>query len=363
MRLPNGYGSVHKLSGKRRKPWRVRITLQRCLVDGKAKQIYGNLGYYATQKEALQALADYNENPYDLTVGRLTFKTLYEKWSEKHFPTVSESNVKGYKAAFKLCSDIENMVLTDIKLDHLQQIADKSGKNYPTLRKYKVLLGLMYDYAVIHEYLPPEKRELIKYIDIKSAGNPNAFNRKPFSKKQIKAIWDAKDSNEYVSVVLILIYTGLRIGELLDLKKEDIHLEERWFFVKESKTATGIREVPIAEKIVPLFECWMKKNSDYLICSPSEKHFTYRNYYDSYWVPVMVQLNMGQLVPVEDKKKPTYKGHRPHDARHTCISLLTEVCVDERILQQIVGHKGQNVTRAVYTHIDLPYKLEAINKI
>ena len=142
MRLPNGYGSVHKLSGKRRKPWRVRITLQRCLVDGKAKQIYGNLGYYATQKEALQALADYNENPYDLTVGRLTFKTLYEKWSEKHFPTVSESNVKGYKAAFKLCSDIENMVLTDIKLDHLQQIADKSGKNYPTLRKYKVLGNL-----------------------------------------------------------------------------------------------------------------------------------------------------------------------------------------------------------------------------
>lgn len=68
----------------------------------------------------------------------------------KTFPTVSESNVKGYKAAFKLCSDIENMVLTDIKLDHLQQIADKSGKNYPTLRKYKVLLGLMYDYAVIH---------------------------------------------------------------------------------------------------------------------------------------------------------------------------------------------------------------------
>lgn len=42
MRLPNGYGSVHKLSGKRRKPWRVRITLQRCLVDGKAKQIYEN---------------------------------------------------------------------------------------------------------------------------------------------------------------------------------------------------------------------------------------------------------------------------------------------------------------------------------
>ena len=45
------------------------------------------------------------------------------------------------------------------------------------------------------------------------------------------------------------------------------------------------------------------------------------------------------------------------------MSLLTEAGVDERIIQQIVGHKGQNVTQVVYTHIDLPNKLEAINKI
>ena len=77
--------------------------------------------------------------------------------------------------------------------------------------------------------------------------------------------------------ILILIYTGCRIGELLELKKEDIHLDERWFYVKEAKTQAGIREVPIAEKIV--------------------------------------------------------------------------------------GYKGQSITQIVYTHIDLPYKLEAINKI
>ena len=55
--------------------------------------------------------------------------------------------------------------------------------------------------------------------------------------------------------------------------------------------------------------------------------------------------------------------HRAHDTRHTCVSLLTEAGVDERIIKKIVGHKGQGVTETVYTHLELPIKLEAINKI
>jgi integrase len=67
-----------------------------------------------------------------------------------------------------------------------------------------------------------------------------------------------------MTVILILIYTGVRISELLDLEKKDIHLDERWFFVRESKTESGIREVPIAEKIVPFFEYWLSRDCDYL---------------------------------------------------------------------------------------------------
>ena len=55
--------------------------------------------------------------------------------------------------------------------------------------------------------------------------------------------------------------------------------------------------------------------------------------------------------------------HRPHDTRHTCVSLLTAAGVDERLIQKIVGHKGQGVTQAVYTHLEIQTLLEAINKI
>ena len=55
--------------------------------------------------------------------------------------------------------------------------------------------------------------------------------------------------------------------------------------------------------------------------------------------------------------------HRPHDTRHTCISLLASAGVDERIVKKIVGHKGQGVTQVVYTHFEIVELIDAINKI
>lgn len=365
MRNANGFGSVYKLSGKRRKPWAARKTIDWTYDEetGKSYPVYSFVGYYETRAQALTALVEYNKDPYDLHHDTITFAEVYDRWSEIHYENTSKSNINGYKAAYALCGGIKNMPIRQIKLEHLQKVVDESGKNTPTLKKLKILFGLMYDYAVIHEIIPQDKRDMVRYVDISKAGNPNAIKRSIFTNSEISTLWSLYKSNYYLSVVLILIYTGVRISELLELKKEDIHMDERWFYVGKSKTEAGIREVPIAEKIVPFFEYWMQKECDHLICTPDEEPFTYRNYYDSYWIPLMIQLGWGKFVVVEGKKEPVYEGHRPHDARHTCVSLLTAAGVDERIIRKIVGHKGQGVTEIVYTHIDLPSKLEAINLI
>ncbi len=350
MKLPNGFGSVYKLSGNRRKPYRAIVT-ERWLIDtetGKWKQKRKTIGYYESKKEALQALADYNKSPYDVDASKVTFQEVFERWSEEHFPTVSESNAKGYRAAYLLCEPIANKRMVDVKLDDLQYIADTSGKNTPTLRKYKVLVGSMFKYAVIHDIIPPDMNKT-QYIDIKKAGNPNAYNREPFSKAEIEKVWKWKDTNGYFNVILMLIYSGCRISELLDLKKENVNIKERWFDVTAAKTEAGIRKVPISDKVLPFFEYWYNLNDcEYLLSTPEGKHFEYRNYYDSYWKPLIEQLGM---------------SHRPHDTRHTCISLLAEAGVDDRLVKKIVGHKGQGVTQQVYTHFEIQALLEAINKI
>ena len=257
--------------------------------------------------------------------------------------------MKAYSAAYKCCAFLYKMKVVDIKLDHLQRAIDSSGKNSPTLKNIKNMFGLMWDYAVVHEIVSAEKRKMIHYVDITKAGNPNKVDRAPFTKEEIDKLWKAEAGNDYISVVLIMIYTGLRIGELLDLQKEDVHLEERWINVRKSKTTAGVREVPIAEKIVPLVRKWMSKDCDRLICNSSGSHMSYYVFRENYWMSLMETLGM--------------EKHRPHDTRHTCVSMLTETGADPRIIRQIVGHKGQGVTEAVYTHVDLPAKLEAINKI
>lgn len=351
MKLPNGYGSVSKMSGKRRHPWRVRKTAKWAMdpTTGKAKQLYITVGYYATKAEALQALSDFNKDPFDLKFSSKTMKEVYEEWSERKFAEISDQNVKGYRAAWKLCEPIQNMRFVDIRIDHLQKLADESGKNTPTLKKFKVMLKGLFDYAVIHGIITNDKN-VVSYIDINRAGNPNARSHTPFTADQVGRLWEVHEGNEYYSIILMLIYTGLRIGELLDLEKKDVHLDERWFFVKESKTDAGIRSVPIAKKIMPFFEYWYNKNDcPYLISTPDAQHFEYRNYFDSYWKPLLKHIGM--------------ESHRPHDTRHTCISMLTAAKVDERFIQKIVGHKGQNVTRQVYTHLEIEELITEIDKI
>lgn len=345
MRLPNGYGSIYKLSGNRRKPWCVRKTTG---WKDNGQPIYTFIGYYATRADALTALADYNKDPYDLQLSSVTFAELYERWSEEHFQRISHSGVNSYSSAYRSCGKISSMRVVDIKLDHLQQTMDDSGKNSPTLKTMKNLFGLMYDYAVVHEIITPDKREMIRYLDTSKPGNPNKMDRKIFTHKEIQKLWEMQDANAYIPVILIMVYSGVRIGELLALEKTDVHLDERWFYVKEAKTVAGIREVPIAEKIVPAMEKWISRSCDHLICSGADAPLPYYTFRDNYWKAVMDILDM---------------DHKPHDTRHTCISLLTEAGVDQRIIRKIVGHKGQGVTETVYTHLELPVKLEAINRI
>lgn len=349
MKLPNGFGSISKLSGNRRKPWRVRKTDGWEIVDGKLKQKFINVGCYESQAEALLALAEYNKDPYDLGLSTITIAEVYERWSERKFEEISDSNAKGYEAAFKLCEKIKKMRFVDLKIDHIQKIIDESGKNTPTLKKFKILMKALFEYAVIHGIIPKE-RNIVEYLDISKAGNPNALNREPFSKKEIDRLWEVVNANEYISVVLILIYSGLRIGELLTLKKSEVNLTERYFNITKSKTNSGIRLVPISHKILPFVEHWMQKNDcEYLISTPDAKYMEYRNYYDTYWKPLLKVFDMD--------------SHRPHDTRHTCVSLLTTAKVDERYIQKIVGHKGQNVTTQVYTHLEIQELVNEIDKI
>lgn len=189
-----------------------------------------------------------------------------------------------------------------LRLYHKPSILERGLFFIPFFKKGCDSMKLPNGFGTVYKQ-PGKERNMVEYLNIKNAGNPNALNREPFSKAEVNRIWKVKDTNIYYTIILMLIYSGCRISELLDLKKEDIDLEAKCFKIIEAKTAAGIRTVPIAEKVYPFFEYWYNLNDcEYLLSTPEGEHFKYRNYYDSYWSPLMETLGM---------------SHRPHDTRHT----------------------------------------------
>lgn len=144
------------------------------------------------------------------------------------------------------------MVFAEIKLSHPQDVIDSSGKNCPTLKKLKSLLNQFHSYALKNEICEKDYSEFVDIARCKDKRVKEKHTR--FSHHEIEALWKNADRAPYVGVILIMIYTGVRCSELLDLKKKDVHLAERYFDVVSSKTDSGVRKVPIAHKIAGFAE-------------------------------------------------------------------------------------------------------------
>lgn len=348
LKRSNGSGAIIKESGRRRKPYRVVITTG---WDDNGKQIRKTLGYYKTQDEATIALVSYNENPYDISGGKATFCDVYERWSEQKFPTISESNIKGYEASYKRCTFLYKKAFKDIGVDDLQYVIDTADCNYPTLRKMKILFNQLYAYAVPRKLTDRDYSEAIDISRYKDK-NPNKHNRAAFTNEQIAKI-KAIDNTEAAKTVLMLIYSGMRIGELLNLKKCDCHLDDLYVDVIASKTDNGIRKVPISDKTMPYWQYfYAKADSEYLI-SMDGRDFTdkkgYTAYKDTYWTPLMETLEFGK--------------RDIHETRHTCSTMLHESEIYEPKINRILGHTGKTTAENVYTHLDISDLVEAINQI
>jgi integrase len=351
MRLPNGYGGVVKLAGNRRRPYAARITTGWHTDDATGKRIQHLqvLGYASTRSEALQILANYNDYPIDSGSLKLTFSDVYTRWSAEKFPSTSHSNVKGYRAVYALCGDIADEPFRSLRLEDLQRVVDGCGKNYPTLKKLRILYNQLYGYAIKHEIVAKDYSEYVNIIKYRDK-NPNKNERDRFTPEEIERIW-AHSDDRYYQTILMLLYNGVRVSELLDLKKKNVHLTEQYFDVIESKTENGVRKVPIADKVLPFYEGWYHDcaGCDYLIHTMDSGHFTYHNYYLNTFLPLVHRLNIERT---------------PHCCRHTTISMLADAHVDQTLIKKIVGHAGaMSLTERVYTHPDIRELVEAINRI
>ena len=333
--MKNAKGSVYKMEDcKRRRPWRAISTGVK-----KGKRI--SLGTFETRQEALDALYEFNKNPYSVENKKITFLEITEMWKKEHLPKVGKSRTSGILSRLRNTEALDNLILADIKLIDLQNFFNNLTVSSGTKKEYKSIIGLIFEYGIKYDII---QKSPVKYIDI--GKHQKVREVKIFTHEEISILWKYQ-LYQNTDIILILLFTGMRINELLDLKKENVFLDDR-YIIAGSKTEAGKdRLIPLHKDLIPLIKRRLEESNIYLM-GHNGKKLTY---------VTAKRFFKGVL------KKLELKEHNPHDTRHTFATLINNSGANSTSIKNIIGHSDFALTERVYTHKDKKELLKAIDMI
>ena len=327
MRLPNGFGSVTKLKGKRRKPYMARITTE-CVYDEEKDDYVQKrvvLGYFEKKSDALEALSEYSKNPYSILESTMTVRELWD--AIKGNVEASENRKKVYETDFrKYMSSIADMRVRDVKTKQLQQVIDDCPHGYSTKTNIRVVMNIIFGYAAQNDLIEKNYTQFIKFEQ-----EATILERQVYTEEEIKSLWSKQDLEEY-ALTIILLYQGMRIKEFMDLSPDDIDLENKTITIKKGKNKFSERTIPINDAVYDLVARF--KEHPLTLTRPKFYHFT---------------------------KKVL--GHTPYDTRHTFATKCNKLDLKKIIIQRIMGHKPDTLLENVYIHLTMDELAEAINQV
>ena len=323
MRAPNGFGTVARLSGNRRRPFIIKKTTG---WNDKGHPIYDIIGYAATREEGLMILSEYNRDPWDVDRAKITLQQLFDLWKEKKAPKLGESNRSSLCSAFKHCSAYVNKPYKQLRSYQMQETIDGCGKGYSTQAAIKNLWGHLDRFALEMDIISKRCSELLTSDPVPET------SRLPFTKDEIKTVWEHQ-FDPWVDSVLVFLYSGWRISELLGLKKTDVDLQAGVMKGGIKTKAGKNRIVPIHSKIRPLIERRIEEPGPYLFgyngnqCSLSQ--------YRLFWADFMKSWGM---------------NHTPHECRHTFETQLDSAGANRKCIDLLMGHVSKDTGNRVYNH-------------
>ena len=355
MRLPNGFGQISELKGRNlRNPFRVMVTVGKDQFGRPICRTLKPKGYFPTYNEAYAALVEYNKSPYDLEDSTLVSE-LYARWSERHFKTLTgDSLINSYKTAWRRCEPIENMRVVDVRTKHLKACID-NAPTPNTKRMTKILLDLMFDYAVEYDMVERNFSRTFKLDkEVSRSAIENRVEHVSFSDEEMALLWKYVDEVPYVDLILVQCYMGWRPAELCTLQTKDVDLERR-IIVGGMKTTSGRgRSVPIHENILRFVERWyteaVRCGRETLFRCPDSVNgiLTYEKYRTRFSAALEC-IGVG--------------SHRPHDPRKTFVTMCKKAGVDEYAIKYMVGHTISDITESVYTDRNVEWLATELTKL
>lgn len=368
-RRPNGSGTVVKLSGRRRKPFCAKVTLdERNLTNGEKKRLV--IGTFETYQEALNALSLYSltvnntiskkeameidPEVYQKVQDKMskkvpTFLDIYYILDKDEFSLLSSQTQNSMHGAIKHLKKLHYLKIDQITLRMIQDVFDEDGSNHSTQVHMKTICTKVFRYAVVNQCIE-RNDDYTSYIRI--AKYEESDMHRPYTINEILALKKADIPEAHI--MLIFIYTGVRINELLNINRDNIHIDEKCdddgterlisYMITGSKTKAG------KNRIVPIHDDIKQYVIDELL-KPEKRlvDVTYANFTTR---TVLIKVN-----------KLLNTHHTMHDTRKTFATLCQMNNLNVYIRKKVLGHRMNDITFDVYTNESKNRLWTEINKI
>ena len=296
-------------------------------------------------------------------------------------------NEASYKRELGTLDLIKNSTIKDIKIQkvttmQLQNfIDDKKIYANSYIDKIYELLGRIFKEALKRDYII--KNPLLNVEKPKSIKDDKKIEA--FSIDEQQAFLNVLTPNEqYRNIFIIALYTGMRMGEILALKKDDIDFKEKVIHIRRSltknkngrpilgdttKTYNSIRDIPINS----LFEKELKHainnmqlNIYNLIFIQPDGTFISVSNMNSRFKRLCTNANIGTIPYIIKRGKKEIHSktstYNQHMLRHTYATRMIEAGVPAEVLQKLLGHKDIQTTINTYTTIFDKFKKEQVDK-
>lgn len=290
---------------------------------------------FATKTEALAYIPTLKK---ERKVKKVTLADLYAGWSTSAMLKLSKSQQGKLQIAQKRLADVWHYDIAALTIDDLQEVVNSQTSTYYPARDMKVLLSHLYERACAQQNV---HTNLAKYIELPPLEEQEQI---PFNEKEITAFWkDYGNGNLFTGYILLMIYSGMMPGELIECKTDMIDWEKQTIYGCGKKTKKR-RSTPIivADVILPVLDRLAASSPDGRLFPHGKKYF-YKCYENT--------INRCGARPLP-----------PYSCRHTTATVLADIENNATVIKEIMRHSKFDTTMH-YIHKNTAPMLEAVNKI
>ena len=262
---------------------------------------------------------------------KITFKELGKQYLDVHVSKLGKKTIQNMHRNFELCKDLHDLPWDSITVPEFQKYVDLGG-TYDTAKKMKQLLTGMENFAL---RLNLTAQERAKLCELPKEPIPE---KATFSEEERNLLWQVQQrvypyenltEEDYMAcaALLIMLHTGMRPGELINIRPEDIDFTTGKICKGGIKTVRGkTGSIFINNKIAPVIRQYMVPVNQFALVSIESTRARVNNLLDT--------LGM--------------EHHVLSACRTTTATVLAEMGTSEDDLKTIMRHTNIAVTRKYY---------------